>query len=268
MTAQSNNPLLSSTFRITYLLISIVLVAGASIFFLPDIGPGWFWHPTPFNRRFVGAVYLTELVTSIIMLRVNRWAPARLVLPGSIAFSTLVSLLSIIYFDRLDPEHALRPIWFILYFGSTLLFAYFRWEYRHWPPADARATPTAWRNYLTAQGIVLGLYGVAQLAAPSTASAFWPWPIDDFHGRFYSAVFITLAISSVVMQRIAARIEWFTLGAAQVTFGLFAIVGLVTVDLGLHRVDWLAPGTWLWVGAFAVMLVAGIRMLAWARRLA
>jgi hypothetical protein len=261
MQARPANPELSPYFRLTYLLISVVLIAGASVFFLPDIGPGWFWHPAPFNRHFVGAVYLTELAIAIVMLRTNRWAPARLVLPGSLTFSVLVSAMSIVYNDRLDPDNILKPIWYVLYFGSSLLFFLFWWQYHRLPQAMAQPVSKAWRYYLLAQGFLIGLYGLAQMALPEQASPFWPWSIDDFHGRFYSAVFLTLAVSSFVASGAAAPIEWMALGLAQITFGLFAILGMVTVDASLHRVNWAAGGTWVWTGAFVIMLSAGAAML-------
>ena len=269
MDTPDRNPSLTPLLRVvTFIEVLVLFGAGFGLFFLPDLARElWPWTPAPFNMRFLGSIYLTALVPVAIMLIAGRWAPARGVLPAIFIFTTIVLFVSVFNFYLLDFQRWGTYLWFVLYIILPINSAYHMGLYRRLPPADPIPTPPAWRAYLLGVTIVLGLYSVALLIAPETFTAFWPWKIDAFHGRMYSAVFASGAAGAWAAARVAARIEFFTAGITQATFGLFSILGLVLVDAAVHRVDWSSPGTWLWVGAFAVMLVASIGMLARVRRM-
>ena len=82
MLAPSANPPLSPAVRLVALLIGLVLLGGVTQFVAPQLlGPIWPWATTPFNARFLGAVYLAQLMAVGVLLVVNRAAPGRLVLP-------------------------------------------------------------------------------------------------------------------------------------------------------------------------------------------
>jgi hypothetical protein len=268
MATRDENPMLAPVVRWLLLVaVGVVAAGGLTLLLAPQvIQPRWLWTLTPFNARFLAAIYLAEMVGGILLVVFNRWAPARIALPMSVVFTAGVSAVSLVEFGRFDPQRPATWLWFFLYLGYTALLVAAMWRFRGLAPAQAAPTPPAWRAYLLGQGTVMGLYGLALLLLPTAASAFWPWPIDSINGRVYSTVFIGSAVGAWLMSRVAAPVEWLTMGAVQSTLGLLAIVGLVLVDLALHRVNWSAPGTWLWVGAFAVLMLAGLGMLWQASR--
>jgi hypothetical protein len=143
--------------------------------------------------------------------------------------------------------------------------AYHMWLYRRLPYADPMPTPAPLRAYLLGVTIGVGLYGAGLLIAPEALTAFWPWKIDAFHGRMYSAAFITGAVLAWLISRTAAPVEFLTAALAEGALSFFAITGLLLVDAQAQRVDWSSPGTWLWAGAFAVMLFASIGMIGRVR---
>jgi hypothetical protein len=260
-----NNPTIAPLLRYTYALVGIIVIAGASLFFVPDLlSPRWPWPIAPFNARFLGTIYLAELLTVTITVVSNRWAPARFVLWMSFVFVTIVTLVSFLYLDRFDFRKWTTWAWFFLYTIPVVGFAYYLWSYRSRPPTDPGSPPPAWRAYLLAEGAVYGLYGVGLLVAPAVFSSFWPWKIDSFHAQIYSALFIGTATGILVLSRAAAPIEFFTMGVSQIAFGSFAILGLVIVDVSAHRVNWTAPGTWLWIAGLLVLAVAGVGMVWWS----
>jgi hypothetical protein len=263
------NPSLSPFVRLFTIVVALVLIIGSSLFFVPDlIGQRWPWTLSPFNTRFLGAFYLAEMVGVVMLAAVNRWAPGRLALPLSLIFTAVASIATVMHFEQFDPQRRATWLWFILYIGSAIISAYFVWRYRRLPPANPRPVPRKWRSYLVAQGSLVGLYGIGLFAAPLTFSAFWPWPLDGFHAQVYSAIFVTNAAGALILSRAAAPVEWLTLGLAQAVFGLFAILGVVIVDATARRVDWALPATWLWLGIFAALFVAGLAMTwqAYAQR--
>src|SRR5258708_32437288 len=119
-----------------------------------------------------------------------------------------------------------------------------------------------WRAYLIAQGIVLGLYALAMLTIPTTFTAFWPWSIDAFHAQMYPAIGFTAAAAAIALSRFAAPLDFLTLGLVQTTLGLLAILDVV---LKSPLVDYSAAGTWLWLGAFAIIMITGVAMIVRSR---
>jgi hypothetical protein len=266
MEKTESNPNLSPLVRAFMLIVAIVVVVGGALFFLPDIvGSIWPWRLTPFNTRFLGAIYLAELSIVVIMVFKNRWAPGRIILPLALTFTVIVSIISLLYLQIFDFRRVITWLWFFLYLVPVLASAYFIWFYRHWP-ATLQQMPAIWRNYLLGQGIAFSLYGIGLLLIPGVFSGFWPWPIDDFHARVYSAIFLTGATGSFLTWKSAAPIELLSFGVSQFMLGFFAILGLVIVDASVHRVNWSSLGTWLWIVIFADLLVAGVAMVWYARR--
>lgn len=102
---------------------------------------------------------------------------------------------------------------------------------------------------------------MAILVSPREAAAFWPWPVDAFHGQVYSAMFITPAISALVMAGRAAAIEYLTIGTAHLVAGTLMITGLLFTDASTDAVTW-DGGTWVWVAGFAALAVVGAAMVA------
>lgn len=268
-TPSGNNPSVTPLLRILTLIEVIVLAgAGGILFFLPDLaGQLWPWQLTPFNTRFLGAIYLAALAAIVTLLLAGRWAPARVVLPALFTFTALVLAISLISFDRFDFQRPGTWAWFALYIILPINSAYHLWLYRRLPPADETPVPPVWRGGLLAGAIALGAYGVGLLIAPAAFSAFWPWKLDDFHGQMYSATFLSGAAGLLAASRVAAPVELLAAGLTQGILGLSGIVGVLIVDASVRRVDWSLPGTWLWVGAFAVMLIAGLGMWWQSRRM-
>jgi hypothetical protein len=258
--------------RIPRLLLSVTVVeaafvagAGGMLFFLPDAARAiWPWALAPFNAAFLGAVYLASLVALAMLLATRRWRPARVVVPAVGGFTALVLLASLIEPGRFAPTPA-TWLWFGLYVGLPLNAAYHL--LRYWPLVRGRTTadllpaPIPERRLLLALAVIYGGYALALLAAPVAASAFWPWPIDSFHGRTYSAAFAAAAITALWVLRAAAPVETLTAGLTLGASGLLPILALAMADQGRRAVPWGAPGTWLWLAVFALPLVAGAALV-------
>jgi hypothetical protein len=260
---EGRNPVLPSLFRAVTSLEALVLaIAGFYPFFFPHNALGkWAWVSAPFNLRFIGAVYLTSLVAVLVVLTVPRWAPGRVALPMLVVFTNLILVLSLIYIDRFEFQRGGTWAWFILYVAIPVSATYYWLRFRRLPPADRTPVPAAWRSYFLGASVVLGLYGLGLLIAPNALTDFWPWPIDAFHGRLYSAIFVTLAVAGLTVSRVAASVELLLVGLTQLTLGFFSILGLVLADISEDTVDWSAIGTWIWVGGFGIIMVAGTALV-------
>jgi hypothetical protein len=248
------------------IVAGVLAVAWIIPFFFPDTALEELpWDSGPFNIRFIGAVYLACLMAVLVSLSAFRWSPGRVILPMVSVFTGLILVVSLLYTDRFDSAKLGTWIWFVLYVIVPLSAIYVYLRFRSLPPADPSPTPAAWRTGLLLSAAVFGAYGIALLAAPETFTDFWPWEVDAFHGRLYSAIFITVAVAALAISRVAAPIELLLVGLTFLMGGAFSILGLVIVDGSEGTVDWSALGTWVWIGAFAALLVGGLALTLQSR---
>jgi hypothetical protein len=239
----------------------VIALAGFVLFFAPTLGHDlWGWELTPFNTRFLGAIYLAALVPFATIIAVRRWELAQLVVPMDFVFMSIVLCVSLAYADRFMSDRPVTWAWFTIFVSIPLYTAYFLWRYREsLRPAMHRPSPRV-RTALVAAAVPLGGYGLAMLAAPEAVTAFWPWPIDGFHGRVYSAIFVSLALGAAISARGGGPIELRTLGLTCVALGALEPIGLVVVDANVNKVDWSAAGTWAWLVMFVALFAYGLAL--------
>jgi hypothetical protein len=263
MSQTTTNPRVSWHLRALILFELIILVlSGGALYFLPQVmRPQWPWDIPPFNAAFVGAIYLASVPAIALLGFVGRWSPARVVLPMLLAFTGIGLVTTLLNWARFDPGRPTTWIWLFLYVAPPLASALHLWWYRGWPPAAAQPVPAAWRVTLTVVAAVLMLYGLAQCLAPAQLSAFWPWPVDAFHGRLYSGSFIAGGLGAWLVLRAASPLEFLVQGLNMLLYGALAVAGLLAVDQTAQRVNWAGAGTWVWLAAFGLMALLGAAML-------
>ncbi|KUM27189.1 hypothetical protein AU467_01975 [Mesorhizobium loti] len=263
----SNNPPFPAALRLFSLMVIIVLIVGAGLFFAPAlVKPRWPWAVTPFNARFLGGFYTAEMVVMAALLVWNRWSPGRLVLIMAFIFTVIVSAASFINLGYFNFERKAPWLWFLVYLASVVVSGLFLWRARTRPSAKGVTLNPARRGYMAVESAILGLYGVGLLLFPLTFSSFWPWPIDAFHAQVYSAIFLAGAGGTHLVWRSAPREELLVLGLAQLLVGLLAILGLVITDAAVHRIDWRATGTLCWLALFGWIGISGVFKLYAASR--
>ncbi|HEX5780097.1 MAG TPA: DUF4383 domain-containing protein [Xanthobacteraceae bacterium] len=268
MQSRFNNPRVTELLlAVTGIEVLVLLGAGGGLLLVPaDMAAIWPWKLTPFNAGFLGAIYLASAAPTISLVLIGRWAPARVVVPMIFLFSAVVLAVSLVYLDRFIPGNPSTWLWFLLYVGIPLNAAWHIRLYRDLPPAGP-PWPAPQRAALLAFQAALALYGLALLAAPGAATAFWPWPIDAFHGRVYSVVFLTPSIGLWLLARAGDRAETAAMAATLLVGGVLAIAALAAVDLRAYRIVWSAPGTLLWLAIFGAIACAGVLLLARLRSL-
>ena len=241
---------------------AVIAGAGVVLFFAPTTGHDiWGWELTPFNTRFLGAIYLAALVDFVALAVVRRWIPARLVIPMDFLFMSVILVVSVAYVGRFDWEQPVTWAWFFIFVSVPIYAAAFLWRFRGlWrvvPSVSERPSERA-RLGLVAVALLLAGYGVGLVIAPETFTGFWPWPIDGFHARVYSAIFLSLALASALLTRTWSPLELSTLGLTCVALGVLEPVGLLVVDADVDKVAWSSSGTWAWIAIFAALCAYGL----------
>ncbi|MDB9527004.1 hypothetical protein PN498_13470 [Oscillatoria sp. CS-180] len=240
----------------------LLLLVGGGLFFVPEFArPRWVWSLTPFNTRFLGAVYLTALIGLSFLLVTRRALSARLIVPLMWVFTTVVLVVSFLHVGQFDPARRATAIWFGVYGADCLGSSYYLGRYGKHMFAASEHVPGLWKRYLWLQAIFLGVYGLGLLLLPARFGLFWPWPLDAFHCQIYSAMFLTGATGAALLARHATALEFWAFGLIQATLSGFVVAGVVIVDRAVRKIDWESFGNWAWMGAFVLLGLAGLAMV-------
>jgi hypothetical protein len=269
MVLMSDNLQISALLRLmTAIEVWVLIFTGFGLFFFYGlINTVWPWALTPFNAGFLGSIYLSALFMAAILVKEGTWYPARMITAMIFVFTTIVFIVSIAYLPVFDQSRTLSFWgWLILYTVLPINAAYHLWLYRNVPAAPTLAIPAWLKTLLLIHVLFLGIYGFALLIFPSQATAFWPWPIDEFHGRMYSVAAFTPAVGALLAYLNPNLRELKVLSWTQILGGLLPILGLLVVDLSVHRVNWSFWGTWLWIGFALWLLFLGVLLMRETRK--
>ena len=248
-------------------IVECVVVAAAAItlFFFPAIAKNiWVWDVPPFNARYVGAIYFAALLPLIIFALVARWSPGRVVLWMIFAFTTAIGVVMFMYIPKFEWTRLGTPIFWLLYIFLPFNSIFFLYKLRDWRVSDSEKTSPLIFNLLLAVTVLCGLYGLGLLLIPETVTAFWPWKIDDFHGRIYAATFLTPAMGAWIIRRDSARSEHLVLGLTLTTLGLLSTIGTVWASLGISpekQINYANLGTWAFFGLNLLCILAGLGLI-------
>lgn len=251
------------------LISSLLLVlVGGSLFFFPEVARSrWVWSLTPFNTRFLGAIYLTSLVGLSILLVTRRVLSVRLIVPMMWIFTTVVFVVSCLQIEQFDLARRATAIWFGLYAADCIGSGYYLWHYRRQIFMVSGHLPRHWHLYLQLQAAFMGIYGFGLLLLPTQFGSFWPWPLDVFHCQLYSAIFLAGAAGSALLTRQATPMQLWLLGLIQTTLSGLVLTGVVIVDIAVRAINWVSFSNWAWMGAFALLGIVGIALMLEARSL-
>jgi hypothetical protein len=200
----------------------------------------------------------------------NRWTPGRLVLWLIFLFTSAVMLVMLIHWDsfvwsRISTYLIFWPLYIFLPVNSAL---HLYW-YRNVEVPPSRTMPLIWRTLLFGMALPLAVYGLGALIAPESLTAFWPWPVDAFHGRVYAAAFLTPALGCWWLAYYGETpSENLVMGLNLFAAGILTLAGTLLTSLSVppeRQVDLLAPGTWIFTFLFTASAVVGLVLIFRAR---
>jgi hypothetical protein len=267
-TMPESNPRITNLLRqITFIEFLVLLGAGLGLFLMPDYTHDiWGWELTPFNTRFLGAIYLSASLPIIYMVAVPYWSPTRPVLWIIFVFTGIILLVSLMYTDKFDFDKGMAWAWFVLYIALPISAGFHLWKYRSLPTTHLAVVPLLWRYALAISALIMLGYGLGLLILPDTFSELFPWVLDKFHSQLYSATFIGIGVGVFTIAHYASSAEWLAIGITLVAVAIWVILGLVIVDADTNRIDWSWVNTWVWLAIFGAGFILGVALMAASRR--
>ncbi|HSL46235.1 MAG TPA: hypothetical protein VK897_22565 [Anaerolineales bacterium] len=252
---------------------SVVFVAGVLLFFPPGLAADlWAWTIPPFNSRFVGAIYLAAYIPLIIFWFVPRWNPGRLTLWMILTFTTLVMITMLIHRDVFEWNRLATFIFWPLYIFLPINSVIFLLRSEKVDTARRYDGPGALRIVLLLFALLGGAYGLGLLIIPELLTAFWPWDVDAFHARIYSAAFVTPAVAAwMLSSRRGSASEHLSFGLNLIAGGFLPVLGTLWTNLQVtaaRQINFNSAGTWIFFVFFFLTGILGVVLTAIAVQLA
>jgi hypothetical protein len=203
-----DTPLIPPMRWLLYAAAFLVFLAGLVLFVFPLRTAEWFaWTVNPpMTAVFLGAAYWSAAGLEVTGARSVSWGSARLAVWPVFVFTTLTLGVTLLHLDRFHLSADTATLaqvatwaWLAIYAivpVAMLLISWMQIHSRRPARYSARAEwpvlPPALRLLLVAIAAVLLLYGVALLAVPIPAAAWWPWPLSELTARAIGAWLIGL----------------------------------------------------------------------------
>lgn len=246
---------------VTWVECGVVFAAATVLFFAPALGRDvWAWSAAPFNARYIGAIYFAALLPLVVFAWSGRWSPGRVVLWMIFTFTTTIMLAMWVHLDRFEWSRPATWAFWFLYLFLPVNSVVFMVRLRGLRAAQGARLAPAHDAAVLVIAVALAVYGAALLLVPQTATAFWPWPVDAFHGRIYAATFITPAVGAALIRREGSAAEYRCVGATLITLGVLSIVAIAWTSAVVapeRKVDYARLGTWAFVALNVLTVAAG-----------
>jgi hypothetical protein len=254
----------------------LVVLAGVQVFLFPgrtDTGFAWTIRP-PITAAALGGLYLAAVGLTLLSARERVWANARIFVPGTLVFATLILIATLLHFHRFHwhgPTAYAQfqaTLWLVVYVSYPLILgAALIHQLRSAPGSDPPRQAPLPRWFRLVAGVQAAAFigvGTALLVAPTqTADAIWPWELTPLTGR---AIAAWLTALGVVLAHALLENDWIRIPAAPPTYTAVGVLQLVVVVRYADDLDWGGFEAWLYLLWFVSVTAVGLAAWMLARR--
>jgi hypothetical protein len=237
-------------------------MAGISTFVLADHTEdlfAWTIEP-PLTAAFMGGGYWASVALILLAARARYWALARIAIPSTLVFATLILIATFLHFDRFHEHHPIMFAWVGIYIVVPPIIGLFAARAAlapgSDPPRDA-PLPGGARAAILVQTLMLP-FGVALFLVPGDVDGLWPWPLTPLTSRVVAAFLIGLGLGAV---HSLIEGDWLRLRPAAATSALFGLLQLVNVARYPDTFDWGDIRTWIYLLGLLYLLAFGVEAL-------
>jgi hypothetical protein len=248
------------------LVIPFLVAAFIILYLLPSqAGRLFAWNIQPqMTAMMLAAAYMGGIYFFFRVATASQWHRVKAGFLPVVAFTSLLSIATVLHWDRFNHGHISFFTWTFLYFTTPfLVFGIWLFNRRHDPrtpePGDPMI-PTAIRVIIAGIGIITLVISLLLVSTPALMITLWPWKLTPLTARVASSMF---ALPAIVGLEIASDRRWSAAGyilQAQALSIFFILLAGVFSWTNFAPAN---PGTWLFFAGLAAMLVGILVFYAW-----
>lgn len=205
------------------------------------------WTLPPLHARVVGSLYAAGALALLASWRSRRRGTLHGALLLAVVWTGVLLLVSLLNVAQLADARPQLAFWWFAYAVFPTWGAWLWWLAPR-PPRRAHASRPG-----LAAAAALALLGLALLARVPAVLAHWPWPLPPLLAQVYAGPVLACAVLIASLSCQAPHRDQAPVRAA---LALLAALLLLASALHADRLDAAAPGTWLWLAAPALGLLA------------
>ncbi|PKN92183.1 MAG: hypothetical protein CVU44_16255 [Chloroflexi bacterium HGW-Chloroflexi-6] len=260
----NGNQILSETRWVAALVIPFLLVAFIILFIFPRETEKLFaWKIQPsMSAMMLGAAYAGGIYFFMGVLRSQQWHKIKVGFLPVTAFASLLGIATILHWDRFNHGHISFIAWAGLYFTAPfiVLAVWLRNRNQDTEKLDTQDSviPRQVRLIMGAIGLVTLGISLFLFLQPAIVIDIWPWTLTPLTARVMGAMF---ALPGLVGLGIASDSRWSAANLILQSQSFSILLILVASARSWPDFDWANPGSWMFVGGLAAMLI-GIIFIA------
>ena len=257
------------TWWLSVALIPFLVAASFLLYLLPGNTEqhfAWTIDP-PLTALFLGSAYVGGIWFFARVLTVRRWHRVKYGFPAVLLFASLLTIATIVHWDRFHFGHISFLTWVTLYVTTPVLVVLVlvrNWREDPGTPEEADVVlPGPVRAALALLGAAALAAGLALFLFPAAFAELWAWNLTPLTGRIVGTV---LTLPGMVNLWLLVDARWSAfrwMFQAQLVSLLFILGALV---LGGGDLQWSRPTAPLFVAGIAASAVVYVLFYVWGER--
>lgn len=184
----------------------LAFTVGYWCYFQPEFSAnGIPWTIPPLCATFLGAMYFSGGVYTVVSFLSRRWGSIQLFMPQCALWTGGLTIVSLFYLGAFDFSRQQTQLWFLAYIAFPIIGGALLWIHRReWDASLAgdTALPSWVKLYLRVQGTILIVLALALLFAPEFMQSLWAWRTGILMLQLYSMPLLAYGIGSWLMARL------------------------------------------------------------------
>lgn len=212
------------------------------------------WTLPPLCATFLGSMYLSGAVYTIICIFSKRWSEIQMFMPQCALWTGGLAIVSLFYIPAFDFSRHQTIFWWLAYIvfpiTALVLLRIHRAEWNAPLEGDTNL-PRGVKIYLRAQAVVLIALGLALLCAPALMQSVWAWRTGEMMLQLYSMPLLAYGMGSWLMTRLNS---WGKIRNALIAHAIFFGAEFFASLRFFNMLNGPTVSVVLWLGALALMM--------------
>lgn len=250
--------ILPETRWVAGLVIPFLVVAFVILYFFPNNTAKLFaWEiKPPMTAMMLGSAYAGGIYYFSGLLMSRQWHRIKVGLIPVTVFASVLNVATILHWDRFN--HGTLPFfaWTTLYFTTPfIIFALWlrnRGQDTNQPDKVDAVVPPLVRLVIGAVGVTTLAIAIFLFLNPALMIKLWPWTLTPLTSRVMAAMF---SLPGMVGLGMAMDSRWSSDQIILQSQGCSILLILIAVFRDRADFNWSTPGSWLFAGGLAGMLV-------------
>jgi hypothetical protein len=248
------------------LVIPFLVVAFVILYFFPRNTAKLFaWEiKSPMTAMMLGCAYAGGIYYFSGLLMTRQWHRIKVGLIPVTVFASVLNVATILHWDKFNQGTLPFFAWVSLYFTTPfIVFALWlrnRGQDTDQPDKGDATVPSLVRLVLGAVGITTLVIAIFLFLNPALMMQLWPWTLTPLTSRVMAAMF---SLPGMVGLGMAMDPRWSSARVILQSQGFSILLILIAVFRDRADFNWTTPGSWLFTGGLAGMLVGIIVFYAY-----